>query len=108
MVAIYLRGDRLNPSDVSEILGIEPSRFQKKGELKSGSEKYVAKLGLWMLKAQTNSTSISDQIGELLEKLKMLQTRLDQIEGVEEASLDIFIPMDKEVQNSQTVHVKLD
>lgn len=59
-----------------------------------GSKKAIAKIGVWALMAQTESLSVTDHIDELLEKIATPQISLDQIEGVEEAYLDIFIAKD--------------
>lgn len=94
IVALYLRGDRLQPDKVSELLKVQPSEEQRKGALIAGSETAVAKIGLWALLAQTESRSIAEQVDELLGKLIAPRTRLDQIDGVDEAYLDIFVAPD--------------
>jgi hypothetical protein len=92
-VAISLRGYELNPDHVSQVLGIQPSRAQKNGEFKPGSTKFIAKIGLWAISSKSNSRSISKVVGELFKKIGNPPTRLDEIEGVEDAYLDVFVPL---------------
>ena len=67
-VAIYLRGDSLKPEHVSEVLGVQPSRFQTKGGFRFETTKYIAKIGVWALMTQTRSVILTDHIDELLKK----------------------------------------
>jgi len=91
IVAIYLRGERLQPEHISQMLSLQPSKSQKTGRLCYESKNVIAKIGIWALIAQTDSAIVSDHIDELLKKIGNLPTPLDEFEGVEEAYLDIFI-----------------
>ncbi len=95
-VAIYLRGHELNPAHVSQVIGLQPTRFQRRGGLRAGSEKFVAKIGMWTLQAKSESRSVSNLVEDLLAKIGDPPVPLDQIEGVEDACLDIFIATDKD------------
>src|SRR5437773_12569053 len=86
-VAIYLRGTDLDPKVVSGILGIEPSRAQKRGQLKPGSRKFVAKIGTWVLKIASDSRSVESMIDELLQKVGNPTIPMDRIENVEDSHL---------------------
>lgn len=96
VISIYLRGNQLEPDYISNILGIQPSESQKKGELRPCSKQVIAKIGVWSLVAQTDSRAIHDHIDELLGVIGTVQARLNQIDGVEDAYLDIFIALDDE------------
>jgi hypothetical protein len=106
-VAIYIRGERLNPDYVSQILRIQPSRSQKKGALKPGSTRFIAKIGMWTLKLKSNSRSISHLIEELLAKFDNPPARLDEIDGVEDACLDIFVPLSHDSRIDGTLEFAL-
>ena len=105
-VSIYLRGDRLQPDHITEVLGIQPSGFQKKGELRPGS-KVIAKIGVWSFIARTDSRVATDHIEDLLSQMKMRQGPLDRILGVDEAFLDIFIALDYENGTRERVEFML-
>ena len=90
-VAIYLRGNELDPAVVSKVLGIEPSRSQKRGGFKHRSTRFIAKIGVWALKISSDSRLVENMIDELLQKIGHPPQPLDKIEGVEDAHLDIFI-----------------
>jgi hypothetical protein len=102
-VSIYLRGDELQPEHVSQVLGVQPTQFQTKGGPTSHSTKVIAKIGVWALYAQTDSIEISDHIDELLKMIGNPITPLDEIDGVEEAYLDVFISSSDENDARKTV-----
>jgi hypothetical protein len=106
-VAIYLRGDELSPDHVSKLLGVQPSRCQKKGEFKLGSTRFIAKIGVWTLGARSNSRSISELVEELFQKIGNPPVRLDGIEGVEDAYLDIFVPLSQRGKMDETLEFAL-
>ncbi|MBA3353105.1 MAG: DUF4279 domain-containing protein [Blastocatellia bacterium] len=87
---------------VSKVVGIQPTEEQQRGESIRGS-KAIAKIGLWALVAQTKSRSIPEQMDELLTKIGSPTKPLDQIDGVDEAYLDIFVTPDYEHQEREPV-----
>jgi hypothetical protein len=101
IVAIYLRGERLQPERVSQVLSVQPSKSQKTGGLCYESRNVTAKIGIWALIAQTDSAIVSDHIDELLKKIGSPPRPLDEIDGVEEAYLDVFVGVEDE--NAMTV-----
>lgn len=103
IIAIYLRGERLRPDNISHLLGLQSSRSQERGGFCSGSKTAVAKIGVWTLIAQAESRSIVDHVDELLKKVGSPTTPLDQIDGVDEAYLDIFITPDYEHREREPV-----
>jgi len=106
-VAIYLRGDDLRPDEVSRVLGITPSRCQRKGELSGESKSVVAKIGLWSISAQTESRVISDHLDELFSRLQHVNIKLPEIPGVTDAYLDIFVAPERQPSISGTAEIKL-
>jgi len=99
-VALYLRGHELDPVYISQKLGIQPTRSQKKGNFKAGSRKFIAKIGIWALKIKSESRTISDLVGELFDKMADQSIRLDRIVGVEDAHLDIFFAFGDDEKDS--------
>lgn len=89
--SICLRGHSLNPDHVSTVLGVHPSRTQKTGELKPRSKRFIAKTGLWALSARRKSHSVSEIVDALLQQLGSIAVQLDEIEGCEDAFLDVFV-----------------
>src|SRR5437762_1177368 len=99
---IYLRGHSLDPAHASRLIGIKPTRSQVTGGFKPGSKKYIAKIGMWALQAKSESGPVSDLVEELIQRIDNRPIRLDQIEGVEDAHLDIFVAMD-DTRESETL-----
>lgn len=93
-VALYLRGQNLDPTLVSNVLGIQPTRSQKRGGFKADSTRFVAKIGMWTLKVKSDARPLVDLIGELLQRIGDPPTPLNKIEGVEDAQLDVFFALD--------------
>ena len=89
-VAIYLRGDMLDPDLVSAELGITPSRSQRKGGPKSGNREFLAKIGIWVLEAKTQSDNLVVLIEELVSKLNVRGSSLLSVSGVDEVYLDVL------------------
>lgn len=96
IVTVYLPGDQLRPDLISRALSLQPSTSQTKGEIFSESKMALAQIGLWALTAQTQSFSIADHVDELLGKIGVPATPLNELEGVEEAYPDIFVTLDHE------------
>ncbi len=106
-ISILLRGDELNPDYVSEVLGIQPDKSQRKGEKRGGtrpnSKTYVTKIGTWWigvnkkLRAEQHMISeVPQMIEELFKMLEGRQEALPSIRGVDEAYLDILILVNKQ------------
>jgi hypothetical protein len=110
VVAIYLRGDDLDPTYVTSVLGVEPWRYQSKGEAKitSTNRKFVTKIGLWALVAKTESSDLSAHIEELSSKIGNNISALTKITGVEEAYLDVFVTLDADDDGGGTCEFQLD
>lgn len=94
-VAIYLRGDTLDPDLVSRRLGVLPSRSQRKGEkrLLPDNREVATKTGMWTLSLEKDSNAIdlSEAVEQLINEIGAQHSTLTSIPGVEEAYLDVFI-----------------
>ena len=92
-VGLYLRGDDLDPALVSKVLGMSPSRSQRKGEKRvtSTNKEYTTRIGLWALFSETDSNVLSDHFAQLVLKLGTNGDTLRNIPGVEEAYFDVFM-----------------
>jgi hypothetical protein len=94
-VGLWLRGDSLDPSVASEVLGKKPDHGQFKGQVQHGKEgrKYVRKIGIWSLKAKPEPCSdrLADYIEAFLAKIDFDTGKICTIKGLEEAYIDVFI-----------------
>jgi hypothetical protein len=106
-VVVYLRGDLLNPIQLSRAIGTEPTDYRIKGEWYGQKRKVRANIGIWSLEAQSISASTSDHIDELLDKFDRFNGSLHKISGVEDAYLDIFVAFDGESGKNNTVEFVL-
>ncbi|OGI58313.1 MAG: hypothetical protein A2V58_01190 [Candidatus Muproteobacteria bacterium RBG_19FT_COMBO_61_10] len=108
-VAIYLRGDDLDPAHVSAVLGMAPSKSQFKGQRKVTPTNHavVAKIGLWALAAETKSSDLPVLIEELALKIGDRGPVLTGIDGVEEVYLDVFVAVDADDDGGGTCEFQL-
>lgn len=93
-VAIYLKGDNLDPEHLTQIIGLLPSESHRKGDrwiTASGSE-FEKKTGLWSLLIKGDGVDISDAIVRLTSGANV--SSFTELPGVEEECLDIFVAMD--------------
>ena len=67
IVALYIRGDDLDPNTVTSELNVAPSRLQRKGERKitSSNREYIVKTGMWGLIANSDTNLLCDHIASL-------------------------------------------
>jgi Domain of unknown function (DUF4279) len=109
-VMLYIRGHNLDPDYVSELLGLEPTKKQFKGEKRrtSTGHVFVAQIGLWALAAESGSTDLSSLVDELALKICKNGISVSDIKGVEESYLDIFIAVDADDHGEATCEFQLD
>jgi hypothetical protein len=91
VVSVYLKGDKLRPERVSEIIGVEPQDSQTKGGYQSRSKRFTAKIGMWRTSVKSDQRRVEIMIDELLQSLGRPPVPLNKIEGVQHAELDILI-----------------
>lgn len=106
-ISILLKGDKLNPDYISEVLGMQPCLSQRKGEKRGGirpnSKTYIIKNGAWWFSVDNKSRAgqamlheVPQLVAELFQIFDGHQEPLDKIAGVDEAYLDILILTHKE------------
>jgi hypothetical protein len=69
-VSLRIVGEALNPSEITRLLGVEPTRSARRGDtsrISSGRE-VIARFGSWLLDA-ADSGNLNTQIGTLLATL---------------------------------------
>ena len=93
VVAVYLRGNVLDPECITQALGICPSHSQKKGDvhITATNNEVIAKIGMWGVISQSKSTRADAHIDEILKRFDGRITSTKDIPEVEEAYLDIFL-----------------
>jgi hypothetical protein len=111
LAAIYLKGDALDPSRVSDLLGVSPSRSRHKGQKSHTSTdlEVTAKTGLWALEIEKDADSIDlpIAIGELIRKVGTRVSDLKTIPGLEDAYVDVFIATDADGDGEGTCTFEL-
>jgi hypothetical protein len=97
-VALYLRGDSLDPVQVTSILGVAASKMRLKGEKwhTSTNKEVTAKTGIWKLTSCAVSTSLADKIYWLRQQFVSAKQLPLDIPGVQEVELSIFVALDSD------------
>ncbi|WP_175445006.1 DUF4279 domain-containing protein [Janthinobacterium sp. MP5059B] len=108
-VSVYLRGDSLDPVTVSSLLGIEPSKSRRKGECwtTSSNREVTAKIGIWAIVADANSSGLQAVVDEVTTRFRDNRINLSEINGVEEAYVDVFVAIDAEADGGGTCNFQL-
>jgi hypothetical protein len=92
VVALRMFGDDLVPSDVTVLLGCQPTETYSKGDVriaKKTGNRYVAKTGRWSLSAEDRlPENIPGQIEEILAKLPQDLTIWSQLRS--KYTMDFF------------------
>ena len=92
IAAAYIKGAKLNPSEVTAAVGVAPTSSQTRGEARriSAGATISAKTGLWALIVERDGMEVSAVLTELLNALGP-QSGLSNLPDVEEAYFDIFV-----------------
>lgn len=95
-VTLYLRGDELEPTTVSAILGVVPSKAHCKGDVTftSTNREVVARTGLWSYAVKSKDKNISQMFTELNKDMGDVYHKVSQIKGLSEAYVDVFVAID--------------
>lgn len=92
LVGLYVYGDDLRPDLVSSRLQGEPTRSQRRGDIKaSRSGDIPAKVGLWEMTSTIQSPALGDHLDHLLSRIGRPDVFIPSIDGVEEVHLDVFV-----------------
>ena len=94
IVSLYLKGLNLNPTTVSKILDVDPTRAQRKGETwETSSGRIVTyRIGMWSFCLESDEGNLSDLINQILEVFKGKEISL--LDDIEESYWDIFLAKD--------------
>lgn len=95
-IGIRLWGRMLQPNTITEILGLQPSQSQLKGDVKrlsSGNLSAPREFGMWCYTKEV-STCLELDLRTLLDSIK--GRNLKEIDGVEHAIFDLFIGLSDE------------
>jgi hypothetical protein len=69
-VSLRFFGEDLDPDELTQILGVEPSSAYRKGDIFRGKKHdKIYKTGSWRLRSQRSDIDLEDQINGLLNKL---------------------------------------
>ena len=108
-VAIYLRGETMDPAEVSKVLAVSPSRAQMSGDktITSKGREVTATVGLWAVVAERETQDVDELVSEVTSKFGAdVPTFLD-IPGVDEAYLDVFLAVDADDDGGGTCEFRL-
>ncbi|MEN4904664.1 DUF4279 domain-containing protein [Luteimonas sp. TWI1437] len=93
-ISVYLKGDHIDPEQISRLLMVESDRAHKKGKrwtTKSGAE-VVEKTGIWVLSFKGEAIEgIGSAIASIAQRLLRADVDLDRLPGVEIAYVDLLV-----------------
>ncbi len=109
IVALYLRGDDLDPDSLTTKFGVNPTRQQRKGDknVTSTNREYVAKTGMWGLVADSDSDVISEHITQLMSILSVDRDVIGRLDGIQDAYIDIFVAVTSDEDGESTYAFEL-
>jgi len=94
LLAAYLKlhGESLDPTEVSKILRVYPTKSWEKGDrhTTSAGNEVVRKSGLWGLTADRKLVTIPDMISELIGNISVKESLFQIIPNLEFAEISIF------------------
>lgn len=95
-LAIYLKGISLDPTEITSLLGIAPSKSQYFGQqrLTSTMRPVVAKTGLWAYLIESDTSTVAELVQQFAERFKGCTQKLNALPNADEAYLDLFIAHD--------------
>lgn len=108
-VALYLRGDAIDPVLITNSLGVDPSKAHTKGakrRIASGAE-LISKTGLWELTSEEQSTSVSKHLSWIQERIRYSDKSLLSLPGVTDAELNVFIALGIQKDGAETYETAL-
>lgn len=93
IVALYLRGSDLNPTQITSLLGVPATRSHSKGEQKitAAGSSFVTRTGVWALESDIDLATIQDGIRDIISQIGMRLGEVMPIPGVSEAYIDIYV-----------------
>lgn len=108
-VSLYVKGDLLDPNEVTLALGVVPSKAHRKGDtwLTKTKHKVVERTGLWSLTLIVDSDDLSAVLLDLIVQFAGTAEKLSKLNGIEEMYLDIFISIDADEDGGGTCEFDL-
>lgn len=111
-VRIYFQGNDLEPSVLTDLLGVEPSRSHKFGEERTNRQGkvLVAKIGLWTWQStdQAEAMTLSDHVQKLWATFKESADCMSKLPNVERAWIDVHVLHDVPTTDSNEACFDLD
>ncbi|RBW52093.1 DUF4279 domain-containing protein [Marinobacter sp. F3R11] len=95
-IGVRLWGEELQPDKITEILGLQPTQTQLKGDVKKlsgGNLSAPRELGMWCHTREVSS-NLELELKALLDSMEA--RNLKEIDGVEHAIVDIFVGLSDE------------
>lgn len=107
-VSLYVKGDLLNPGDVTSALGVNPSEAHRRGDkwLTKTKKEVVERTGLWAITVSVDSDDLSAVLLDLVARIPGA-AGLSKVPGVEESYLDVFIAIDADEDGGATCEFAL-
>jgi hypothetical protein len=93
---LRIKGDALDPDEISAALGIRPTYSHKKGEIvrPERAEPFVRRNGVWSLIVDADGPHVEDALSAALDRLGSIDQDLSRLPNVEAADFDIFATAD--------------
>lgn len=91
-IAVYLRGDALNPRVITSAVGVESTTAHAKGDIamSSGREKAFQKTGVWIWRSEP--LELENELADAVNVLSRKFSRdLSGLPGVEDAWVDVLL-----------------
>jgi hypothetical protein len=106
-ISLTLLGDHLDPSKVSEILGMEPDRSWRKGDRASKDPAIIRerRTGIWKIIVTTTPESLNSDFRDLLSRFSECQAFSDFIPEIQQSKLAIFFAAAAQQVNSLDLRV---
>lgn len=110
-LTVYLKGDSLDPNELTALLCVEATKFHAKGRrwITSSQKEVVEKTGLWTLTMQGGE---DDALSTLVSRMKVALGRggapLNRLPGVQTAYLDVLALVDADEDGGGTCEFSLD
>lgn len=110
-LSLYIKGDELDPDELTALLRIEATKSHAKGKkwVTSGQKEVVEKTGLWALVLRGDGDEeLSTLVSRMKAELGRGRTSIDHLPGVQEAYLDVLALIDADEDGGGTCEFSLD
>lgn len=108
---LYLRGDALNPAEITDLLKTEPTSSHVKGEIVVGTamgRTYAPKkTGVWSLVVDHDGPDVEEVVVRVLARLDHVECDVSALPNVTEAEFDIFAAAESGPVDGNTCELNL-